>query len=462
MKNKTNAQVHNAELLLTLDYLLNHTDKDHPASQQDICRHATDFGLRYDSKATKGNDVRRQRVGDCLQYLQYISDKFNDTDKIPFTVYMTDNGKFYCEKKSDFTKEEIIKILSAIINDKYTDKIDTDALNRKILDIFSNIYDRDDLLEEAEKNRKNVRKYHTKFDDKLRRILDAYNEGKLIKVRFKTRDEEASIQNQRRTYINADCYYRVYKLLEFDNKPYVVLLRVQKKADDKVSRPLLFESVADINIVMNEPLMEDLEKNRNLDELYSKNSLCLSHYYGNLDDMLKANVRPEGGFAFVISFFFRLENRNEQIITNSFFEFFSKKLEYTRCAHFKTLPERNYGRAMPLPKKSDKGVLEPVPLKDGERARYGVCNILINKEAFLSWILSDYSNGIIHLIHIVSPTFINESIASHYSSKLYCYSKYLSDDSKERLVHKLQRELEESKKKNEKNNGDSKGKEEKE
>lgn len=447
MKNKTNAQVHNAEMLLALDYLLNHTDKDHPASQQDICRHALEFGLRYDSKATKGNDVRRQRVGDCLQYLQYISDKFKDTDKIPFTINMTENGKFYCEKKNDFTDEEVIKILSAITNDRYTNKNDTKALKDKILNTFSNTYDKAYLIEEVEKNKKNVKKYHTNFDAKLKRILDAYNEGKLITVRFNTRDEEASIRNQRRTYINVDCDYRVYKLLEFSNKPYVILLRVQKKTDDRVSRPLIFDAVTDINIVMDKPLADDFDENRDLDELYSNNSRFLSHYYGNLDSMLKANVKPEGGFAFIVSFYFRLGSTNEEIITRSFLEFFSKKLEYTKCAHFKTLPERNYGRTIPLPSKTDNGILEPLPLKEGETPRYGVCNILVNKEAFLSWVLSDYNNGIIPLIHIAGPTFINEDIAWHYSSMLYCYSKYLSDDSKERLIRKLQRELEDSKKK---------------
>ena len=72
---RTEAQTHFIELLLTLDYLLNYTDENHPATQQDICRHAKDFGLKYDSKNPVGNDVRRQRIGDCLQFLQSICNK---------------------------------------------------------------------------------------------------------------------------------------------------------------------------------------------------------------------------------------------------------------------------------------------------------------------------------------------------------------------------------------------------
>ena len=51
----SDTRIHQIELLLTLDYLLRFTDEDHPATQQDICRHATDFGLKYDAKAKSGN-----------------------------------------------------------------------------------------------------------------------------------------------------------------------------------------------------------------------------------------------------------------------------------------------------------------------------------------------------------------------------------------------------------------------
>lgn len=110
--------------------------------------------------------------------------------------------------------------------------------------------------------------------------------------------------------------------------------------------------------------------------------------------------------------------------------------------------------------KTDKGILVPEALKKGETPKYGVCNISVNREAFLSWILSSgYRNSILNKIHIAGPTFIKEAIASHFYGKMSNYSQYLSDDSKERLIHKLQRELEASNRKKIKH---SESKEEKE
>ena len=54
--------IHQVEMLLTLDYLLHYTDEKHPATQIDICEHAKEFGLKYDKNSEKGNQVRRQRT----------------------------------------------------------------------------------------------------------------------------------------------------------------------------------------------------------------------------------------------------------------------------------------------------------------------------------------------------------------------------------------------------------------
>lgn len=72
----TDTEIHRIELLLTMDYLLYHTDENHPATQLDICRHGIKFGLQYNSKSTKGNHVRRDRIGDCLVFLSIIQEKF--------------------------------------------------------------------------------------------------------------------------------------------------------------------------------------------------------------------------------------------------------------------------------------------------------------------------------------------------------------------------------------------------
>ena len=200
---RTDTQIHHIELLLTLDYLLNYTDEKHPASQQDICRHARNFGLHYDPKAKCGNDVRRQRIGECLQFLQCLSYKYSQDDKIPFMINTTNGGKFYLKKKNTLNDEQIIKVLSAIKNDKYTKDEDADFLIEKLLDVFSNGYTRDYFKEELHKATKNVTKYDLSANRKMRLIYKAHDEGKMIMLRYNT------INKCRKP---CDAWYRVYKI----------------------------------------------------------------------------------------------------------------------------------------------------------------------------------------------------------------------------------------------------------
>ena len=58
----SDTRIHQIELLLTLDYLLNYTDEFNPATQIDICEHARKYGLKFDKNAKTGNQVRRQRI----------------------------------------------------------------------------------------------------------------------------------------------------------------------------------------------------------------------------------------------------------------------------------------------------------------------------------------------------------------------------------------------------------------
>ena len=431
--NRSDTEIHQVELLLTLDYLLNYTDESHPATQQDICRHANNFGLKYDSKAKSGNDVRRQRIGDCLQFLQNICLRFEDTDKIPFSINMTDSGKFYLEKKNNLNEEQIIKILSAIKNDKYTRDEDTDYLVEKLLDAFSNCYNREHFKEELSKACKDVNKYNFSTNRKMRLVYKAFKEGKMIKIKHE------KVYKFRHSVYSYECWYRVYMIKEYENKPYAILLCVSQ-SEKNFSQKLIFDTISNLNIPNgkdSDVLLDDFEDNRDLNELFASNNHYDSYYFKNIDNMLKANVRPEGGFAFVMSFYFDLEV--ERFVKQSFEEYFSEPLEYTKCRKFEILEERNYGRSIRLPKKIDKGMLKPIELKEGEKPKYGVCNILLNKNAFISWVLSNYSSSsnINDIITIVGPSFIKEDLVLYYYRHLIKYVDNLDKNSKEFLLKKL-------------------------
>lgn len=114
----SDTRIHQIELLLTLDYLLRFTDENHPATQIDICRHANNFGLKYDSKAKSSNDVRRQRIGDCLKFLMEVTSKF--PEEAPFILQQNNSGKYYIESKNYLSEDQVIKILAAVKNYRYT------------------------------------------------------------------------------------------------------------------------------------------------------------------------------------------------------------------------------------------------------------------------------------------------------------------------------------------------------
>ncbi len=433
---RTDTQIHHIELLLTLDYLLNDTDRNHPATQQDICRHACDFGLKYDPKAKSGNDVRRQRIGECLQFLQSVCYKYKESEKIPFTINATDGGKFYIEKKDTLNDEQIIKVLSAIKNDKYTKDEDTDFLIDKVLDVFTNKYTREFFKDELHKATKNVTKYDFSANRKMRLVYEAFNEGKMIKIRYN------AISRFRK---ECDAWYRVYKIKEYENKPYALLLLVGNEGDFHVNG-MIFEAIENLNIPNmkdSECLSVDMDEKRNLNQLFSTKCKYLYAYYGNIENLLKANIRPEGLFAYRISFSFSL--KNVEMIKQSFEEFFSCPLEYTKCASFEILDEQSYGKAMLRPRKNDKGTLKPNPLRENEKPKYGVCNILLNANAFKEWVLSCYDSwrNISDVIHIASPSFLKKDITKYYYDHLLNHIDDLDEKEKGNLIMKLKEGKEE-------------------
>ncbi len=427
---RTDTQIHHIELLLTLDYLLNHTDKKHPASQQDICRHALNFGLQYDPKAKCGNDVRRQRIGECLQFLQSLCYKYGKDDKIPFMINTTNGGKFYLEKKNTLNDEQIIKVLSAIKNDKYTKDEDTDFLIEKLLDVFSNGYTRDYFKKELQKATKNVTKYDHSANRKMRLVYKAYDEGKMIKLRYNT------INKFRKP---CDAWYRVYKIKEFENKPYALLLLVGNEKEFHVYG-LLFDAIENLsipNIDDTECLCEDMDENRDLNQLFATKCKGLHSRYGDIDNFLKANIRPDGLLAYRVSFYFSL--RDEEVIRRSFEEFFSAPLEYTKCSSFGILKVNGVATEIYFPKKDGEGTLKPNPSRNHENLRYGVCNILLNRMAFMEWILTnlDIDRNIGDLITIVSPSFFNENMAEFYYEHFSKYKDYLNKKEKENRLSEM-------------------------
>lgn len=413
------AKINQIELLLTLDYLLNYTDKDHPATQQDICRHARDFGLKYDPKATSGNDVRRQRVGGCLQLLQYICYKFKDTDQIPFVINSTESGKFYVEKKNNLSEEQIIKILSAIKNDKYTKNEDTDFLINKLLDSLSNKYNRDFLKQEVQKTSKRVKKYSSTTNKKMNLVNKAYQEGKCILVfkshlvslkkenLSKTRNKHQRNSSSNFGFVDEKFYCRVYLIKELSNKPHAILIPLNKPG-------VIVDAIENLNIPIylseRELLIDDFDDNRDFNKLFFANNKYFATRYKSLDEYIEKSVIPESGFAFKVSFYFNYWNIDK--IKNSFEEYFSIKMPVIKCDRFEVdESQTKRDAALERPYKNDKFAIKCEPLSDVKTPKFGVVNIEINKNALISWILKNPE--VAQAITVVSPYSVNKTLGDY-------------------------------------------------
>ena len=143
MAKRKEFEIRLTETLIAIEYLLIYTDKKHPAMAQDICRYARNkYGLKFadDTKNTAGDEIKRQRVVEELDFLRKVTNG-DYADSFPFVVSKTsgERGKYYISKNC-FTNDELIKIIAAIRNDKYTRQLDTENLTKTLIHFFCNIF----------------------------------------------------------------------------------------------------------------------------------------------------------------------------------------------------------------------------------------------------------------------------------------------------------------------------------
>ncbi len=421
----SDTRIHQIELLLTLDYLLRFTDENHPATQQDICRHANDFGLKYDAKAKKGNDVRRQRIGDCLRFLMEVTTKFSDV--VPFVLEVTKSGKYYIEQKYYLSEEQILKILAAVQNDKFTKDEDTDFLIERLLDSLSNIHNRSYYKNELKKLKKGVNKYNIATSRKIRLVNKAFTEGKMLKIRFKIRGFKSP------DIYFYDFWYRVYKIKEYRNKLYALLLPIDT-GDFIFFKGYIFDTIENLNVPDGsdkEVLCADFDENRDLEKLFREKSKYAKKHYDSLETMIEENKMPISGEAIRTSFYVR--KPFFKFVKRSYEEFFSTKFACVSCTSFDINELKNID-----PNDNQADYIIPHPLKEGEDPKYFVVNTYIDPDAFMSWLVSDvHGNGNINIsdmVVVVGPEMINKKLYNFYFNHAKKYIKTLNLDISEQIT----------------------------
>ena len=430
----SDTRIHQIELLLTLDYLLNYTDEFNPATQIDICEHARKYGLKFDKNAKTGNQVRRQRISECLKFLRQITDDF--TDDVPFVLETTDSGKYYIEQRHGLNESQVAKILAAISNDKYTKDEDVSFLIDRILSAFSTSEENRRIIDsEYKRLLRGGKKYDKETIRKINLIERAYREGKMIKIKFSVIDPD------NKKVVDYFFWYRVYLIKEFHNKPYAFMLPIgQINVDEKIGRlqffnGFLYEPIEKIDVA-NEPernvLCDDLDEHRDFEELFRKKCPNQARKYGTIDNMLEQNILPNGGKACIVSFYFNLGLKD--ILRRSFEEFFSESFRYQETNMIAGIENqiKDFVGGM------DNWQIVTEESQKNEYPKYGLVNISVDNNSFKSWLLSDpHGDGsvcIADMVRIIKPLSLNEDLANYYSEKLLKRVDYLVGGSKHRLM----------------------------
>ncbi len=429
---KQDTRIHQIELLLTLDYLLNHTDEDHPATQQDICRHALNYGLKYNG-GVAGDDVKRQRVAKCLEFLRDVTDKF--TDEVPFVLETTDSGKYYIEQKNGLDTFQVAKIIAAIKNDKYTKDDDVDFLVERILSAFGTSEDsKKEIKRESNRLLRGVKKLDKETLRKIRLVDKAYKENRLIKVHHKI------LRPETHQWDEFDMWYKVYLIKEFRNKLYAFMLPVTM---GYVRMRYIFDAIELIPIAQGPDkfvLNYDDEENKDFgdfEELFKKNDPKLAAKYGSLDQFVEKTIMPIGGKTCIVSFKFRIELKD--IIKQSFEDYFNEEFRYQEISEIKNADATIQAMG------SDLDSFEIVYVTDGEKTKrpptHGLVNISVNNRSFTAWLLSDpYAEGhicIADMITILKPTSLYESLALYHYHKMIKLAKFLPEEVRDSLINAI-------------------------
>lgn len=437
----SDTKIHQIELLITLDYLLNYTDEDHPATQIDICEYGKKYGLKFDKNAKKGNQIRRQRISDCLKFLREITDNF--TDNIPFILETTDSGKYYIEQRHGLNENQIAKILAAIKNDKYTKDEDVDFLISRILSAFSTSENNRTIIDiEYKRLIRGGKKYDKETVRKINLIEKAYREGKMIKVRTSITDCTT------KRIVEYFFWYRVYLIKEFHNKLYVFMLPIgQINVDEKKGRLIfysnfIFKTIEEIDIPTDSNrniLCDDFDEHRDFNQLFKMKCPNEAKKHGSLDEFLKNAIIPKGGKTCIVSFYFNLGVKD--ILKRSYEEFFSEDFRYQKTNIIKRIENQLEGLASSM---DNWTIISEEPMKN-EPSKYGLVNISVDSNLFKSWLLSDpHGDGMVcinDMITIIKPLSINNDLAKYYYKKLLNRTKYLSNNDKINLKQTLENEL---------------------
>ena len=409
MSKLSDTQIHRIELLLTLYSLFKFSDAKHPVSQLDICRYATNFGLKFDEENIAGNDIRRQRIKDTLVFLEELSTRYKDS--FPFKISSTEKGKYFLEKRYNLSKGDIFNIIFSIENNRFIKEEVAKDLKEKVFKVFSSQHEKKELEKTLTQILSPNNKYSTYTTNVLGTLMNAIKKEKIVKLKRLNYEYDVSLKD----YVLKDNSkrYRVYTIKEYNGKLFAILIAI---SDGEI----ICEDIRSICITGQKKWVfaDDLIKNRDLNRLFIANNIenkSLDTYMKEAKIPLNKNTRN-------ISFSFKCLYL--RMVETSFRDYFNQQLPFEIVENFKT-EKTIKGTALKSSNKELTMKLTEV-YKNSRQSideQYDVIvNLLINEDAFIEWILSNL--GFAENITIYDET-INRRLAKHYKNLANKFEKYL-------------------------------------
>lgn len=412
-------RIHQREILITLDYLLHHTDKDHPVKQADICRYADEeYGITYQGEGVSGNQIKRQRVSECLKYLKELSDKYD----FPFVLAHTGGGKFYIEERNGLSDEQTARLLAAIYNDPYIGKEGTEFYEGRILDAFATTK----ASKEAIKKLSSLylqggEKQSEEVIQKIEILEKAYRNNCPIKVQW---------PGEKYPEWTKVCY-----LKEVHHDPCAFLLPACSLPIQGSKGRYLFDKIE--NIVLpstnyNQLACSDkkeIEEYADNEKVFRLSNPKLAKRYGRLDRMLKKTIPSLGEKDGVVSFYFK--DVDEKVISESFESFFGEKFHCQNVDNASLF----LGRESDL----DRRKMSFIIRKKESLSNQKLVHFFADFFQFKSWLLSDpFGDGescIGDYVEVMSPESINVDFANYYLKKMDAYYNYLTPRQRQHLLN---------------------------
>ena len=409
MSKLSDTQIHRIELLLTLYYLFKFSDAKHPVSQLDICRYATNFGLKFDEENIAGNDIRRQRIKDTLVFLEELSTRYKDS--FPFKISSTEKGKYFLEKRYNLSKGDIFNIIFSIENNRFIKEEVAKDLKEKVFKVFSSQHEKKELEKTLTQILSPNNKYSTYTTNVLGTLMNAIKKEKIVKLKRLNYEYDVSLKDY--ALKDNSKRYRVYTIKEYNGKLFAILIAI---SDGEI----ICEDIRSICITGQKKWVfaDDLIKNRDLNRLFIANNIenkSLDTYMKEAKIPLNKNTRN-------ISFSFKCLYL--RMVETSFRDYFNQQLPFEIVENFKT-EKTIKGTALKSSNKELRMKLTEV-YKNSRQIideQYDVIvNLLINEDAFIEWILSNL--GFAENITIYDET-INRRLAKHYKNLANKFEKYL-------------------------------------